>query len=316
MVTARPCPVTGCDAELSADEYICRGSARRLAGQLRAIPDLLDELDTTLARMGSTWSEPGEIRGRATGGCKPGCDHAPDNPSCVEGVSSDLNQAAMDAASKIRAVLHGWVRVWDEETPIPTDDGYHGPMCRLGGLCAHASCLHVLGARQAGPRRKVRDRLMASTARQAFLLAAQPLAGRIWAPEVADEISEAVRGAERVLDKPPERQVACTCTCGRPVLAAPGQAIARCPGCGHEWDVEASRAALLAASDDVLETACTISRALDLNARTVRSWASRGRLQVARDDEGKPQYTRSGQPLYRVADVDALRHAGEITTPA
>lgn len=309
-MTARLCPVDRCDATLADDEEICRGSARRLQLDLRDIPDLLDELDTTMARIGS--SAPAELHGALTGGCKPGCDHAPDNPSCIAGARLDIDQAASEAAAHLRALLHSWVRVWDEETPIAEDDGSVGPMCRLAGLCGHASCLRILECRQAAGQRRNRDRLLHKAERQALLLASQPLAGRVWAPELAGEIRDAVRQARRAIDVPPEVTLAGTCSCGAAVYAVSGDTRARCRSCGLWHDAQDLHDAMLQARGHLhTAPAAVIARMLVdpttgkpmCTAAQIRGWRHRGLLEVA-------EVNPAGQPCYRIDRVAELARNG------
>lgn len=284
----RTCPVDRCDAELTADEIICRGSAARLRGQLRAIPELLDELDTTLARIGSTWSEPGEIRGRATGGCKPGCDHAADSTSCVAGVSLDVNLAASEAAAQLRIVLHGWARVWDEETPLAIPD----------------SAVDLPAARRIAYR--MRAHALGTAGRQALLLADQPLAGRAWAPELADEVGAAVRRAERAIDRPADVTLAGTCTCGMSLYAEVGSRIARCRWCGVTSDYDGSRAAMLAKMPAAYERTLPkpeLAQLVGIPVGTLHRWSSENRI-IAQG------YNEKGQPLFLVGPIAKAAQSG------
>ena len=296
-MTARPCPLDG--AELRDHETICRGCARLTETRLRAIPELLDELDTSLARIGSTWTEPGGIRGRASGGCKPGCDHDADSSSCVAGVSIDVNLLASEAAMQLATVLYGWARVWDEETPIPTDDGIEGPMCRIAGVCEHRSCLRILGARQALPRRRVRDRMLSTTRRQAILLSGQPLAGRAWAPDLAAEIRDAVRQAERAIDRAPDVTLAGTCACGMVLYAQAGAKRVTCRWCSASYDYDGSRAAMLAELPQAYEHLLPkpeIAQLVGIPVGTLHRWSSEGRIKAEDVNE-------KGQPLYLLGPI-------------
>ena len=268
----RPCPLDGCEAALGDHEAICRGCGRRLAMSLAAIPELLDELDVTLARVGSTWREPSGIRGRGTGGCKPGCDHDADNPSCIAGVTLDVNLAASEAAAQLRIVLHGWARVWDEETP-----------CEPAG-------------------RPARDRMLGTAARQALLLAAQPLAGRPWAPDMAREILEAVRGAERAMDRAPENVLIGTCGCGSAVYAESGTTTARCAKCGAHHNAADLHATTLAGSTEPLPKP-DIALLLAMPVGTLHRWSSESRIVSC-------GVNRAGQPLYILGPIAAHVAAG------
>ena len=312
---SRPCPLERCGADLDDQREICRACDGRLRGQLRAIPELLEELDTSLARIGSTWREPGGVPGTAGGRCRPGCDHGADDPSCVEGVSLCMSDAASEAAMQLRVCLHGWVRVWDEQTPLPVGR-IEGPRCldMLRFLCRHESCQAVADARHAAIERRLRDRGMSTAARQALLLASQPLAGRPWAPDLAREILEAVRAADRAVDRPPESVLIGTCdACHLAVYGHAESLVVTCR-CGQRYDARGLHAAALNASgDDATAPASVIARALldpltrapIVTAARIRGWRYRGSLAVAGVDP-------DGRPLYRVADVARLARDGAV----
>lgn len=293
---SRTCPVQGCYVTLADDEEICRGSARRLRTQLQAIPDLLDELDTALARIGS--SEPGEIRGSASGGCKPGCDHLPDNPSCVAGVVLDVNLAASEATAQLRSVLHGWARVWDEETPITIPD----------------SAVDVPAARRIAAR--MRAHALGTASRQALLLATQPLGARPWAPDIANEIAAAVRKAERAIDIAPDVTLAGTCSCGMAVYATAGEARARCRWCGLSHDPDELYDAMIAARGHLHTAPAAVIARMLVDPRTgkplvtaaqIRGWKHRDALEV-------DHVNAAGQPEYRIDDVVRLARDGAPST--
>lgn len=308
-MTDRPCPLDG--VPLAPDEYICRACAGALRGRLRAVPDLLDELDTTLAGQRSNWSEPGGIHGQPSGGCKPGCDHSPDSTSCSEGVALGMNLAASEAAMQLRVVLHGWARVWDEETPIAPPDPAHYRDDDEGRAALTAARYRATNAR------KERDRALTKSATQALLLAARPLAGRTWAPELAAEIRDAVRQAERAVDRPPDQTLAGTCTCGMAVYAEPGDRTCRCRWCGTRHDPAQlyDEAIANADADDACAPAAVIARSLIdpatgkplCTAAQIRGWRYRGSL----DPVG---VNPAGQPLYAVTAVRRLAREGAATT--
>src|SRR5690606_6842460 len=113
------------------------------------------------------------------------------------------------------------------------------------------------------------------------------------------------RAAQRVTDRPAERQFAGRCGCGRALYAKPGARTVRCRDCDVQpLDVEAQREAMIAASADhlltALQTADLLTR-LDapLPAHTVRHWARGGRLIAHGHDAG-------GHALYRVSEVREL----------
>jgi hypothetical protein len=249
-MTDRPCPL--CSASLAPGAEICGGCAQRLRNQLRAVPELLAELDLAITKQTTAG-------GQGLGGS-----------------GLDFDPVASEAAVALRLCLHGWARVWDEETPRDVTAG---------------------GAE--------RDRALSSAAGQAGLLAGARLASRPWAPEVAEEVRQAVTRAWAAVDRPPDTEFVgwCPDDCGAALYAAQGAAQTRCRACGAPWDVQASRDSLLAAAVDVLAPAATLARALGVEPATLRQWRRRGQLVPA-------EVTTDGRPLYRVADVQALRARG------
>lgn len=128
------------------------------------------------------------------------------------------------------------------------------------------------------------------------------------APEAHGEILGAVRAAQRVTDRPAERQFAGRCPrCGEALYAKPGTSRVQCraDGCQAEpVDVGEQRDTMLAAIADRLVTAVQAADILTrlaapLPADTVRHWARKGRL--------VPHgYDVAGHSLYRVSDVRDL----------
>lgn len=128
------------------------------------------------------------------------------------------------------------------------------------------------------------------------------------APEAHGEICEAVRAAQRVTDRPVERQFAGRCPgCGEALYAKPGAGQVRCrtEGCdAGAVEVDAQRETMLAAIADQLMTATAAADVLThlaapLKAELVRKWAERDRLIAHGHDQ-------HGHPLYRVSDVRDL----------
>lgn len=128
------------------------------------------------------------------------------------------------------------------------------------------------------------------------------------AQEAHGEIVTAVRAAQRVTDRPAERQFAGRCPqCDEPLYARPGAPQVRCrtEGCqAGSVDVDAQRETMLAAIADQLMTATAAADVLThlaapLKAELVRQWGSRGRLFAHGHDP-------AGHPLYRVSDVRDL----------
>lgn len=128
------------------------------------------------------------------------------------------------------------------------------------------------------------------------------------APEAHGEICEAVRAAQRVTDRPAERQFAGRCPgCGSALYGKPGAAAVQCraEGCDADpVDVAVQWDAMLDQMQDQLVTATMAADILTrlaapLRADLVRKWAERDRLIAHGHDQ-------HGHPLYRVSDVRDL----------
>ncbi len=179
---------------------------------------------------------------------------------------------ASEAGYVLRSTLVGWVRVLQEAQPEEWPDDTAQAMARW-------------------------------LSQRLERLVRHPAAG-----EAHGEITEAVRAAERVTDRAPERQFAGRCpSCGEPLYAKPGASAVRCraEGCEAEpVDVDEQWDAMLGQIADQLlpavQAADVLTRlAAPLPADTVRHWARKGRL----IEHGKDA---AGHSLYRVSDVRDL----------
>jgi hypothetical protein len=235
-VTDRPCPL--CRAALAPGVVICGGCHAANRGRLRDVPGLLAELDVTIARGGSS----------------------------REGIGSsvrvDYDERASAAALALRTLLHGWVRVWSEET-------------------------HILAERAPAVAR-----LMSTTRGQAALLAGQQLASRPWAGELAADLRDASRAAWLAVDRPPDLQFVGWCPepCGRALYALLDQALVTCRACQASWDVDASRALMFAAATGAALTKPDIARLLKVPVGTLHRWSSEGRIVPVWFEDGRPWY--------------------------
>ena len=277
-MTDRPCPV--CGAALAPGAVIDSGCITRTRQLLREVPVLLVELDVAISRQTSMPPAGG------TGGCPEGCEHRADSARCVAGVRLVLDLRASDAALALRTMLHGWARVWDEESPRVDREGQ--PMVTWIA---------------------VREQLMGSTQGQAWLLEAVSLSGRLWAPEFALDVQAAVEEGWRAVDRPPDSTIVGRCQqCAQPIYAPEGADVVRCRACGMSASRADVREQSLAESRTLL-TATKLAAVLDVPEGTVRSWVSRGKLTRRR-------YDMDGRPLYRVADGAALKARGEVEESA
>ncbi|CAM3623551.1 hypothetical protein GCM10009799_06150 [Nocardiopsis rhodophaea] len=123
--------------------------------------------------------------------------------------------------------------------------------------------------------------------------------------ECVDEITAAVRLAERTVDRPEQRVFAGQCrTCGAPCYARPGSERVRCGSCGDQHDVGTERERILREAGDRLVTAAEAARALraighEITDAMIRGYARRGHIRA--EETGS-----AGRPLYRLGDVLAI----------
>lgn len=235
-MTDRPCPL--CRAALAPGAVICGGCHAANRGRLRDVPGLLAELEVTLARGGSAR----EGRGSA--------------------VRLDFDEPASAATRWLQTVLHGWVRVWHEETTVSPE------------------------------RRPAVDRLLSTTRGQAALLAGQQLAHRPWVADLAAELRDATRAAWRAVDRPPDVEFVGWCPepCTRALYVPEGMPQVTCRWCESRWDVEASRAVMLAAATGAALTKPDMARLLRVPVGTLHRWSSEGRIVPCWFEDGRLWY--------------------------
>lgn len=270
-VTAPHCE--RCDAPLPDMAYLCSRCAAVLRSALLDVPDLVDELATTTARLGRTGSN-----GAASGA---------ERPLPVDLVAGDVARGLVNTVTT-------WARYVAEQRGMPLPErlprpGITGPACRT---CGHLTCMVIRTGRPVDP---------ASLAACWLIWHAEWLRHRREVGELVDELDRAVGMARRVIDLPVPHWYAGRCACGADVYARPGAAVLQCRGCGTTWDAAERREWLLDLAADVLGHAEWISRAITalgqpVTAAMIRGYAHRGRL-LARGQD------RAGRPIYRVGDV-------------
>lgn len=265
---------------------VCGACRADLARALEDVPALAAHLNVTLARQHT----------RTGGGASPrGEVHDDRTPAVLHIGPAPYDHRASDAAWNLRLTLAAWVRALVQAVPARPA----GPVCS----CTHRSCTTARWA-AAVPG----GGTPAAMAR--WLAAGLPTLTRH--PEAAaavDEITDAVRLAERAVDRPAGQQYAGPCgaqldhgrRCERHLYARPGAATVECPACRRVWGLDARRERMLNAVLDQLATAAQAAHILTqlaapLKSGTVRQWAARGRL-VAHGHDAQ------GHPTYRVADV-------------
>lgn len=133
------------------------------------------------------------------------------------------------------------------------------------------------------------------------------------APQLADNLLEAINNATHTIDRPPDRWYAGTCNhtpnndtpaCTGELYAKTGAHTVTCPTCDATYDTAARRTWLREAVHDVLATTTEISRALTsldtpVTVDSINGYARRGQLTAHGTDT-------HGHALYRVGDVITL----------
>ncbi|MFC6885310.1 MULTISPECIES: hypothetical protein [Actinomadura] len=210
------------------------------------------------------------------------------------------DERAGDAATTLHRALARWAAVIARETTGPRRPGLPGPVCGRRARCAHPSCRMIRASRPPEPP-PVTLTGLATWLRPRVGWLRHHAAGQ----QAYDEILAAVAAARRVVDRPAERLYAGPCDdCGEDLYARPGAAAVPCPGCHAVYEVEARRAWLLRAAEDVLASATDISRAITrlgqpVTPEAIRGYAHRGLLLP------RTHRTTGGRtvPLYRLGDV-------------
>jgi len=145
-----------------------------------------------------------------------------------------------------------------------------------------------------------------------------------WAPAMHADIRTVMGAGWRAIDRPEDRWYAGPCggqcptpqgiqECTWTLWARLDQVAIVCPQCDTSWRVDARREWLMAAADDVWETAPNIASALTIMLRTrvspatIRYWAATNQL--------APVGERGTARLYRVGDVIALIHRRDQPPP-
>lgn len=184
---------------------------------------------------------------------------------------------ASDAIDELKTVLVGWARVLMEHDSSPA------PADRLTSI---ATWLH--------------ERVGALVKHEA-------------ATEVHREILDAVRAAQRAVDRLAERTYAGPCPeCGADVYARSGSPRGTCMACGHGVEVDEQQAMMRDRLDDHLAHAAEAGAALralgiEVPDSTIRWFAQKGRILAHGHD-------RKRRPLYRIGDIVHTLSEGARTT--
>lgn len=276
MTDTRP-PCVRCGRPIHDQAYACDHCGRALIGQLNLVAKLAGEAETTIARLDRI----------GAGGQRAD----PDPPLPVDlGAAADHNAAA--------DTLRRWA------ADISARRGHPLPTVRRTP-CPHLSCHARRLGRTAGPLCALDEPAEHPTPILAHWLAAQIdwLRHQPDAADAVDQLSDACRLIERVVDRPAERWYAGPCTqCGEPLNPVAGVHVIRCPECGTRHDPDECRRRLLVEAEDVWLTATRCAHYLTslgqaCTAAMVRGWAMRGRLAP------HPDADPMGHPRYRLGSV-------------
>lgn len=138
------------------------------------------------------------------------------------------------------------------------------------------------------------------------------------APEIVDDLRQAIRKATRVIDRPADLMFAGPCDeCKQDLYARPESAEITCVPCQLVYDVKDRREWLLAAAEDHLAPANEISGFLSafqepITPERIQQWHRRGRISAH-------TVNLRGQAMFRVGDVldklaaDAARGNGRAS---
>jgi DNA-directed RNA polymerase subunit RPC12/RpoP len=217
------------------------GQVARGTDPVGDVPAIVEDLDITLSR-----------QARIGGGGKVGKGGAHEKTPIHVGV--------MRAADDLANTLITWARDISGETWWPTED-------RL--MVARAKAQPFVGPFHDQCRHRSCERMRVcwvEPAPSVVLQAAHLLLSEIpsirkhpAASEILDEITDAVRQARHVVDRPADRQFLGPCcgehkgvTCKADLSAPSGADVARCKVCGHKVDVAERRAWLLKQAEDRL----------------------------------------------------------------
>lgn len=279
------CPV--CFAEQAAG-LLCSNCTDRLEHDLGDIVAIVAELDVTISK-----------QARIGSGGKGGLARE----------RMPLNVGAMQVADDLQNTLTTWARDVGGEWQPDQDrlvvarakaQPFVGPFHRQ---CPHPSCdrMRVVLIDPAPP-------MLTQVA--AYLLSnIEVIRKHAAVDELADEITEAIRRARQVVDRPADRQYLGTClaefegvTCTEEVWARPGAKEVTCRVCGVCHEVAERRAWLLKRAEDML---CTVKEASsylgEVGDIRVTEASIRGYLH-----RGKRLAYRPGTNLIRLGDLLAV----------
>lgn len=310
------CTIETCDRPVPDTSFVCPGCGARMRALLLRVADDVTPpgLVTYLDR-----SENPPVRrqrravdgGRTVYGIASSLDHViahqvrvgrditDPTPLAISETPLPYNPAASEVRSVLVSALVFWTAAVSEQRGTPVDDWTPAGMATW--LAAQVDWMR---AQDAGP-------------------------------DAFDELTAALRQAERATDRPADRRYAGPCTtlwpvipfveatqpCGTDLYAHDHRDTVTCPTCDTEYPIEARRAWLLEQAHDRLLPAGELCRAVDglgvpVSRDTVKSWVRRDQLVARGHVVG---YLGRQVAIYRVGDVldlveAAARRRGTLVT--
>jgi len=288
-VTDQPiCPRPRCGRPIHDQGYVCRPCADAIGDQLAVVALAAGEAWTTIAKLDHI---------ARNGGLLEPLEPWPKAESALYPNPLPVNLDAADRYSAAVMALDAAARAVEDE---------RGVTLAITGPCRHGSCRRISEGwvAIAGP-------LCADQGRHPLAYVAEFLARQLeWlrhrpgADVELANIADASAQIIAVVDRPPDRWYAGTCTeCGEGLWPAAGVATIRCD-CGAQYDADERRTWMLGQLEEMWlgpEQAAHAMTSLGLPvvASTIRTWAERHRLAPHPD-------SLPGRPRYRVGSVRDL----------
>lgn len=283
---------TRCGRDLDDPQAaVCSECTSRLTTRLTTVARLAGEATTTITRQS-------HITIDTTG--RPDLEPWEKHTYALRPTTAPVSLTAAADHDAAVTVLTTWARHIHEESGRPLPTVWTAP-------CPHTSCderRHGLITGPVCPQHRPAPHPLTVVA---LWLTEQLrwLRYRKEADQAYDELDDACRLIERVVDRPAVRWSAGDCWfCREPLNPAAGAFRVTCPGCGATYTTAEIKARLLAQAEDALAgaswCAATLTRlGVPCTAAAVRKWAERGRLTPVDTDT-------AGRPRYRLGDVRRL----------
>lgn len=301
------CAVDGCNRSTGDMAYVCPECGDALLALLRSVPDIVGERSRVLTYPHLPHHERCDDCGTA--------DHPRLNPlretgerPVSPGLATDLDDAIARQSTGIGIVPADPVHELPDETGlVRLPYGYRASEARWELLSTMTATGDDIAHRR-GLFRPLNtlDALANWLTHQVQWLRQQP--------DGADTIAaltDLLRAARRVIDRPADRKYAGPCTattvdehglatdCTGELYAHPSHDTVTCPDCGTTYPLDARREWLRDQAEDMLLPATELARAIDglgtpVTGSMIRGWKRRGRILNRGTDS---------HPLYRVGDV-------------